>query len=64
MLKVIEADRVRLMRSLAEFREIVPAGTTAEQPKLQQAWRDENSGEIEWRTIPRVVVSRAEFDAA
>lgn len=56
--------RQKIMECLASFRAIVPEGTTMLPPKIQQAWRDRATGEIEWRTIDRVVVSDAEFHAA
>ncbi|GEM_PF-3929893 len=51
----------KTMQKMNEFRYIVPQGTTTEPPKLQQAWRVMETGEIEWQTIPCVVVPNHEF---
>lgn len=46
------------------LRVIVPEGTTTEFPKLQQLWIEQGTGKPDWRTIPREVVTNAEFLAS
>jgi hypothetical protein len=51
----------RLMQMLPNFRYILPPGTTTSFPILQQAWEDMQTGAIEWRRVPLVIVPEDEF---
>lgn len=55
---------VRDWQFTGQLRAIVPEHTTSEPPKLQCLWLDKMTGETEWRSIPREVVSAQEFFAA
>ena len=52
----------KVMTKLTEFRYVVPQSTYSGAAKLQQAWRDQMTGDVEWRDVERVVVSDEEFN--
>jgi hypothetical protein len=56
--------RYELWKPSMQLRQIVPTGTTADGPKLQQLWIEQNTGAQNWRSVSREVVTDAEFFAA
>lgn len=40
---------------------VLPEGPMPETPKLQQAWKDYSSADIEWRDVPTETISNEDF---
>lgn len=55
----------KIMEKIPEFRYIsAEGGNYFGTPKLQQAWRDRDTGEIEWITVPTITVPYSEYYSA
>ena len=60
-MKIADVGKARTMQLVPMFRLVVPESTTTHAPRLQQAWQDMSTGELEWTMVPTVVVSDEEF---
>lgn len=53
---------IRTMSVTEEYRLVTCQEARANEVKLQRAWRCMETGEIEWRNVPTILLTNEEYD--
>ena len=60
MIPATGMPKAKTLQCTPQLRLAICKQTTVQPPRLQQAWRDVDTGEIEWVAVPFVVDERLE----